>query len=92
MAGEIAGTFREASRPGISRHLRVLRECGVIDCQRAGKAQLYTLDPKPLAQIRDGWLARFGTMQAASLRALRTAVEGTSPRASRRGPPDRDQK
>ena len=92
MAGEIARTFTEASRPGISRHLRVLRECGVIDCQRAGKSQLYTLDLEPLAQVRDGWLARFGTMQAASLRALRAAVEAGSPRGSGHETLRRDQK
>ena len=36
-AGEIAARFPSASRPGISRHLRVLRECGVVHCEREGK-------------------------------------------------------
>ena len=75
MAGEIAGNVVSASRPGISRHLRVLKECGVVSCLRDGKAQFYTLNPKPLKQIRDTWLARFGTLQVESLRALRKAAE-----------------
>ena len=38
-AGEIATYFAPRSRPGISRHLRVLRECGVLRCTRHGKEQ-----------------------------------------------------
>jgi len=74
-AGEIAANFASVSRPGISRHLRVLRECGVVTCVRQGKSQNYSLDPRPLAAIRDGWLAGFAQMQNASLAALRRRVE-----------------
>lgn len=75
VAGEIAASFGSASRPGISRHLRVLRECGVVRSLRGGKQHHYALDPQPLQRIRDHWLASFGTMQANSLKALRRAVE-----------------
>ena len=76
-AGEIASNFRAVSRPGISRHLRVLRECGVVTSRRNGKSQEYALNAKPLAAIRDGWLADFGDMQAGSLRALRKGIESS---------------
>lgn len=75
-AGDIANHFSSSSRPGISRHLRVLRECGLVNVQRSGKAQNYTLNPQPLTDIRDGWLAGFATMQTRSLTALRRRVEG----------------
>jgi DNA-binding transcriptional ArsR family regulator len=75
LAGEIASEFSDASRPGISRHLRVLRECGVVASHKNGKTQVYSLKPGPLAKIRDGWLARFGDMQRDSLKALRRKVE-----------------
>ena len=75
-AGEIANHFSSASRPGISRHLRVLRECGIVSVERNGKIQNYTLNAEPLNAIRAGWLARFGTMQTKSLAALRKRVEG----------------
>ena len=74
-AGEIADRFVTVSRPGISKHLRVLRDCGVIDVERNGKAQLYTLRSRPLRELRDGWLAKFGDMQRDSLKALRAKVE-----------------
>jgi DNA-binding transcriptional ArsR family regulator len=74
-AGEIASHFGSSSRPGISRHLRVLRECGVISCTRDGKEQLYSVNPEPLNELRDGFLAGFATMQTQSLKTLRRRVE-----------------
>jgi DNA-binding transcriptional ArsR family regulator len=78
VAGDIASSFAAASRPGISRHLRVLRECGVVHATRSGKQQHYALDPEPLAVIRDGFLATFAQMQTDSLKALRRRVEDTT--------------
>lgn len=80
LAGEIASHFASASRPAISRHLRVLRQCGVVNSRREGKARKYSLEPAPLCEIRDAWLADFGGMQVKSLRALRELAE---PRARR---------
>ena len=82
MAGEIAANFATASRPGISRHLRVLKECGVVTSQREGKRQNYTLCPEPLHEIRNGWLANFAKMQVESLKALRHRVEDDRPTKS----------
>jgi len=78
-AGVISRRFATASRPAISRHLRILRESGLVNCRRDGKAQIYTLNPRPLAGIRDGWLARFGTVQSERLKALRRAAERKRP-------------
>lgn len=74
-AGEIAANFTRVSRPGISRHLRVLKECGVVISQRNGKSQKYLLEPGPLQAIREGWLAGFDQMQMSSLSALRKRIE-----------------
>jgi DNA-binding transcriptional ArsR family regulator len=74
-AGDIAAAFDNASRPGISRHLRVLRECGIVAAEREGKLQVYSLNREPLVKLRDGWLARFGDMQTASLKTLRARIE-----------------
>jgi len=74
-AGEIAAHFAPSSRPGISRHLRVLRECGVVTSSRYGKEQRYSVNAEPLNAIRAGFLAQFATMQTESLKALRRKVE-----------------
>ncbi len=80
MAGEIAASFPTASRPGISRHLRVLKECGLVTSLRVGKNQNYILKPKPLHDISGGWLASFAGMQVESLSALRRRVESRKSR------------
>ena len=59
VAGDIAAEFREVSRPAISRHLRILRECGVVISFKRGKTQNYSLNPLPINEIRCGWLTRF---------------------------------
>ncbi len=79
MAGEIAANISSASRPGISRHLRVLRECGVVTAWREGKTQNYALNAEPLNDVHGGWLANFGRMQVESLAALRRRVERNAP-------------
>jgi DNA-binding transcriptional ArsR family regulator len=50
-AGEIATHF-EISRPAISKHLRVLREAGLIDERRDGTQRLYRARPERLADAR----------------------------------------
>jgi DNA-binding transcriptional ArsR family regulator len=74
-AGAIAAHFRGVTRPAISRHLRVLRECGLVNAGFQGRENVYALDPEPLVAARDGWLARFGAGHLRSLRALRRRVE-----------------
>jgi DNA-binding transcriptional ArsR family regulator len=74
-AGEIARQFGHVSRPAVSRHLRVLRECGVVRSFQRGKTQNYALVPEPINALREGWLAKFGDKQTQSLAALRRIIE-----------------
>lgn len=71
-AGEIAAQFR-TSRPGVSRHLRVLREHGLVHAREQGQRRLYSLDPAPLAEL-DSWLARYRGFWANRLDALDTEI------------------
>ena len=74
-AGGISERFPSVSRPGISRHLRILRECGVVTARRSGKHQHYSLTAGPLRDVADGWLAGFAAKQVQSLADLRYRVE-----------------
>jgi DNA-binding transcriptional ArsR family regulator len=56
-AGAIASRFA-ISRPAVSRHLRVLRESGLVVDQPRGRERVYRLDVTPLAGL-DDWLAQF---------------------------------
>ncbi|QQM38868.1 ArsR/SmtB family transcription factor [Streptomyces liliifuscus] len=53
--GEIAGCFA-ISRPAVSRHLRVLRECGLVRDELVGRRRIYRLDAAPLAEVAE-WVA-----------------------------------
>jgi DNA-binding transcriptional ArsR family regulator len=71
-AGEIASSFR-TSRPGVSRHLRVLREHGLVSAREQGRRRIYSLDPEPLAEL-DDWLARYRSFWTNRLEALDTEI------------------
>ena len=49
-AGEIAAAFT-ISRPAISRHLRVLREAGLVHVRPRAQPRVYALDPRPLDDV-----------------------------------------
>ncbi|MDP8910652.1 MAG: metalloregulator ArsR/SmtB family transcription factor [Actinomycetota bacterium] len=71
-AGELASEF-PISRPAVSRHLRVLREHGVVRARERAQQRLYSLDPVPLAEV-DAWLARYRPFWANRLDALETEL------------------
>jgi DNA-binding transcriptional ArsR family regulator len=39
------------ARPGVSRHLRVLREAGLVEVRQEAQFRVYSLRPEPLAQL-----------------------------------------
>ena len=80
-AGEIAGRF-DISRPAVSRHLRVLRESGLVIDEVRGRERWYQLDTAPLAPLVR-WLAELHNRWVAPLDALTTEVYRT--RRDRRG-------
>jgi DNA-binding transcriptional ArsR family regulator len=67
-AGRLAAEFA-VSRPAVSRHLRVLREAGLVRERRAGRLRLYRADLAPLAELRT-WLERYWDDRLDALRAL----------------------
>lgn len=56
-AGEIAERF-EISRPAVSRHLRVLRESGLVRDELVGRRRLYALDAGRFTELVE-WLVPF---------------------------------
>jgi DNA-binding transcriptional ArsR family regulator len=69
-AGALAAQF-DVSRPAVSRHLRVLRDAGLVRERRAGRLRLYRADPAPLEELRD-WLDGYWSGR---LQALKRAAE-----------------
>ena len=57
------------SQPAISRHLRLLREAGVVTVQPNGKQRIYRLNPSSLAEV-SGWADRWRRTWEARFDAL----------------------
>ncbi|MFI0420650.1 ArsR/SmtB family transcription factor [Spongiactinospora sp. 9N601] len=62
------------TQPGTSKHLRVLREAGLVTVRREAQRRWYELRPEPLAEI-DAWLAPYRRLWAASLDALEAHLD-----------------
>ena len=71
-AGELAELLPIA-RPGVSRHLRVLREAGLVEARQEAQRRIYSLCPAPLAEV-DQWLGRYRSLWEQRLDALHTEV------------------
>src|SRR5712691_11361717 len=61
------------ARPGVSRHLRVLREAGLVDVSQQAQWRVYRLRPEPLAEV-DKWLGRYRALWEQRLDALHTEI------------------
>jgi DNA-binding transcriptional ArsR family regulator len=55
------------SRPAVSQHLKVLKDAGLVACQRDGARRIYRLDPNGIAEMRD-YLDRFWNSALASFK------------------------
>ena len=84
-AGEVGAVVQEEfgiSQPGVSSHLRVLRESGFVCVRAEGTRRLYALDPAPLREV-DAWLERYRRFLDQRLDALGTEL-GRGKRERRR--------
>src|SRR5947209_2935939 len=57
------------TQPGTSKHLRVLREAGLVTATTDAQRRVYAINPRPLAEL-DIWLAPYRQMWEASMDAL----------------------
>jgi len=61
------------ARPGVSRHLRILREAGLVDVRQEAQRRVYRLRAEPLAEI-DEWLDQYRALWDRRLDALHTEI------------------
>jgi DNA-binding transcriptional ArsR family regulator len=57
------------TQPGVSKHLRVLREAGLVEVRPDAQRRWYRVNPEPLAEV-DAWLAPYRRLWASRLDAL----------------------
>jgi DNA-binding transcriptional ArsR family regulator len=75
---ELVSTLN-VSQPGVSKHLRVLREAGLVDVRTDAQRRLYRVRPEPLAEI-DAWLAPYRRLWGNRLDALERHLDETEDR------------
>lgn len=73
--GEVVARL-QLTQPAISKHLRILREAGLVDYRQDAQRRLYRLRPEPLAEI-DAWLAPYRRFWEGRLDALERRLDET---------------
>lgn len=71
----------ERPQPTISKHLRVLRDAGLVESRVEAQRRMYRIRPKPLVEL-DAWLAPYRRLWTEHLDALERHLDG---RRSKRG-------
>lgn len=64
-------------QPGVSRHLKVLRDAGLVEVRRDAQRRLYRLRPEPLKEL-DAWLEPYRAEWAGRLDSLERHLRRTS--------------
>jgi DNA-binding transcriptional ArsR family regulator len=72
-AGELVDRL-ELSQPGVSKHLKVLREAGLVAVRADGRRRLYALRTQPLAEV-DAWLEPYRAYWSDRLDTLERHLE-----------------
>jgi DNA-binding transcriptional ArsR family regulator len=70
------------SQPAVSKHLRILREAGVVRVQPDGQRRLYELRPEPLMELAE-WLEPYREMWRESLDKLERHLDNKPPKRKR---------
>ena len=74
------------SQPSTSKHLRVLRDAGLVRVRQEAQRRIYVLDPAPMADL-DAWLAPYRRLWNRSLDSLGARLDTTAPTPKGSDPP-----
>jgi DNA-binding transcriptional ArsR family regulator len=74
------------SQPAVSKHLKVLRDAGLVDVRQEAQRRWYRLRPEPLAEI-DAWLTPYRALWNSSLDALERHLDAMPDTDDHRGRP-----
>ena len=76
--GELVTSLR-LTQPAVSKHLRVLKDAGLVDVRRDAQRRLYRIRPEPLAEL-DAWLEPYRKLWRESLDRLERHLDGRTSR------------
>lgn len=68
-AGDLVDAFPKISQPAVSKHLRVLRDAGLVSVRVQAQQRIYSLQPNGLVEL-DAWMAKYKDFWPERLDAL----------------------
>ena len=66
----------DISRQGLSKHLRVLEDAGLVITEFQGREKKHYLNPVPIHEVTERWIAKYARDQLVAVSALKQALEG----------------
>jgi len=72
-AGELVSAFPSLPQPAVSRHLRVLREAGLVAVSPQAQRRIYSLKPSKLREV-DAWVSSYREFWSGRLESLKTRL------------------
>ena len=65
----------DMTRQGVTQHLELLESANLVACVRRGREKLHFLNPVPLQEIYERWIAKFEKPRLKALAALKRKLE-----------------
>ena len=65
----------DMTRQAVSKHLRILEDAGLVATLWSGREKLHYLNPIPIQEIAERWIAEYRKRQTAAITALKHALE-----------------
>jgi DNA-binding transcriptional ArsR family regulator len=75
--GELVGAL-DLSQPAVSKHLKVLRDGGLVSCRVAAQRRIYRIEPAPFREL-DKWLQPYRKLWTRHLDALERHLDDEEP-------------
>ncbi|KAB7745338.1 metalloregulator ArsR/SmtB family transcription factor [Nostocoides sp. F2B08] len=69
--------YTEMTRFGVSKHLRLLEQAGLVVTRKQGREKLHHLNPVPIRSIHDRWIDKFTEHHTVALTDLKRQLEDT---------------
>ena len=66
----------DMTRQGVTQHLAQLEAANLVATQRSGREKLHFLNPVPLQQLYERWIAKFEKPRLKALHSLKQRLEG----------------
>jgi DNA-binding transcriptional ArsR family regulator len=74
-AGELCARVPEMTRFGVTKHLGVLEDAGLVTTRRAGRTKLHYLNPVPIGLVADRWISKYAEPFTQAMVGLRAGLE-----------------